>query len=353
MCASVAAMLEADSQCYIRSAGSRGVAIYEEIVASGAIAVCATTDDGIHLPLHLPPIDLAYKDRTNGSYSHLERITVAFFHAPLCRMGLSIDDFRGYSFSSIQHISDHTVTSVGAYQPSSDTVDPPGSNMCASHLELIGFEEVVSIHNCFGASFTNLVKLDVTPFQNVQVIGDRFCSECPALVSINLGVLRSLTCIGDNFLSDCSALEAVNLDSFSDVTYIGAFFMCDCTSLAHLDLTGLRSVTTLLEGFLSRCRSLRTIDVSPLGHLDVINDCFLYGCTSLTSIDTRGLTNLHTIGYGFMGRCTALTSIDLSTLASVERIGGYILEGCTSLTINPATLTPVLRDRLAESGLNH
>ena len=354
----------------VRSAGSRGVAVYEELVEDGGVALCVESFEdtcSTHIPLHIVP-------KLYDPYKHLEASTVVVFHNALLRAGLTFDILRGYIIQHIRYdcsrgrpsssslllhnMGEASVLSSPSsrYKNNNKNTDAVISG-CPSYdttvlgvedrytetfpligsdtIEITGCDDVSTIQNAFFSDIVSIKTVDLSPLRSVTTIGDSFLRNCRNLQVLDLSPMVSVVTIGNHFLRSCWALCRVDLTSLSstNLTSVGYHCLSECRELNVVEMGGLGKFQKAGEYFMFRCKKLTSITLPTYTkeHCHV-EDRLLCGCKGLSHIDLQPLANISSIGSYFMGGCISLQVVDLSPLKSLLFVGSNFLGGCINLT---------------------
>lgn len=167
---------------HIRSAGSNGLAIFEELVAVGEVLVCVELDEvveGMPSPMHTP-VQLSKE-----AHGH----TVVVSHRMVCRWGLE----GGVLLPHCDHLrymwnEPHRTVMANTFL----------SGVRAKHVELVGFESVRTIH--FMLNCASVVSIDIPSMRYVASVWYGFLVGCTSLTTIYMSPMSNLTSIGDSFL---------------------------------------------------------------------------------------------------------------------------------------------------------
>ena len=352
----IAAVLPPHQQGYLRSAGSVGEEVYEEIWAQqqlSAYVECYTSlCDGPqtkgtcrHAPIVLPISAHAIEsfDDVNVlvvSHRHLDGGSGISINAPITSIDIGpVRRLKYLGNPNANTLSFRGSSSLGAPPPMSSV---SRQNQQPTALSGYGWRQLLSIEFCdvdhvqeltdgtFLGNFNYLSSIDLSPFRSITKVGNYFLAGCCSLTSIDLAPLNSVVTVGNCFMRNCTSLASIDLSPMSTLTNIGTYFMDGCASLSAIDISSL-GYNTSVGGFLRGCTALPAIDLSPLSNISTIGDDFLSGCISLTEIDLAPLRNVTVIKSSFMSGCISLAAIDLSAFSQVNRMGHLFLYDCRSL----------------------
>ena len=192
----------------VRSAGSRGVAVYKELVEAGGVPFSTELLVAVP-PAHVAHVALSCIPGRPTTFKLLSSTVVAF-HTAMAKQETSL-------------------------------------TRC---VFLEGFDNVTNVGNSFFSGFTTIKEIDLSPLRNVTAIGDAFLQDCSALTpTINLAPLSNVVTIGTNFLVNCKSLESIDFAPLGKVTTIGSHFMFLCSNIVSCDIAGLKSVISVSDDF--------------------------------------------------------------------------------------------------------
>lgn len=340
MCVYTAAHLPPLYQGYIRSAGSTGQQVYEELVSLRCVPLYIELNPR---PTATTTTQSAYSSAT--TYQHFfsnnddddmdisSVISSSRYHAPVVKSASRPDmsDNDALVFN-VDTQPAHRGLSLNAVKDICRRLHHP------RNLKIINGENLVGLHDYFMENCNSLVTLEgLVDFRNISKIGHSFMYGCTSLKKLNTtsvsdnhgggGGMRNVETIGTSFMRNCARLEKVDLNALfgggAKLVSIGKDFMSDCVDLRSVTMpASLTNITVISSNFMMRCRGLESLSLKNLVNVVTIESGFLSECGFVGHVELDGLVHLSNIGASFMSDCIQLASLFIHRDAAAARETG-------------------------------
>ena len=333
---------------WVRSAGRRGLAAFEEVVALHGVSsyievMNGQSDGGDVAPPQPVPVGLLTQNHNLSDVMVVlacakyeledyrdELVISSHFKGTLDSFGCVYGTFPFTAAADcrmrhVRLVAGRGITQVGEHRAFY------GEEIKIKTVELVDFEDVRQVAVEMFFRWTKIKSIDLSPLKNVTEIGKIFMADCGRLESVDLSPLTSLISIDDGCLYSCTSLTSVNFAGMTNLAKIGVAFMKKCTRITSIDLSPLEGLTDIGHEFVSGCSRLKTVQLPHAKGLTKISRAFFAECKALRSINLTPLRAVKIIESDFLSECESLKTLDLTPLSKVKEVQEYFLDGCSSL----------------------